>query len=127
MSGSTVLFNHSLDLQLKHSERVRMCFDIINQFLPQSEIYLFGSYAKRKIKEDSDIDLLVLTEDELTPKDLKEIRWKIEDALYAANHHAFEMDLKLYIKKFYESQLNDSYFFIEIEKYKKDLRDVKWN
>lgn len=127
MSGNAVLFNESLGLQLKYSQRVKTCFDIINQFLPQSEIYLFGSYAKRKIKEDSDIDLLVLTEDELTPKDLKEMRWKIEDALYAANDYEFEMDLKVYTKKFYESQLNNSYFFIEIEKYKKDLRDVKWN
>jgi len=127
MSNSTTLFNIDLNLQLKHSNRVKICFDIINRFLPQSEIYLFGSYAKRKIKDESDIDILVVLEDKFTPKEIQELRWKIEDELYAINNMAFELDLKLYTKVFYQEQLAHSYFFMEIEEYKKDLRGVKWN
>jgi len=127
MRSSISLLDNDLNLQIRHSDRVKCCFDIINSFLPHSEIYLFGSYAKRKIKDESDIDILVLTEDHLTSKELQEIRWKIEDELYAANDGEFELDLKAYTKEFYQSQLAHSHFFMEIEKYKKDLRDIKWN
>jgi len=127
MNTTTVLFNKDLNLQFKHSNRIKICFDIINGFLPKSGIYLFGSYAKREIKEESDIDILVLIEDDLAPKELQEIRWKIEDALYEVNNVTFEIDLKLYPKKFYENQLALSHFFIEIEKYKRDLRCVRWS
>ncbi|WP_069999379.1 nucleotidyltransferase domain-containing protein [Cellulosilyticum sp. I15G10I2] len=127
IDNSAVLFNTDLNLQLKHASRVKTCFDIIDSLLPQSEIYLFGSYAKRKIKDESDIDLLVLVDDHYTSKELQEIRWQIEDQIYKANNMTFEIDLKLYTKKFYESQMTDSYFIMEIEKYKKDLRGVKWS
>ncbi|MDF2596646.1 MAG: hypothetical protein K0R69_2987 [Clostridia bacterium] len=125
-NNSVLLFNNDLNLQLKHAARVKICFDIINDFLPDSEIYLFGSYAKREIKDESDIDILVLLGKEITSQELQKIRWKIEDEVEAINHNAFELDLKIYSKKFYEDQLSYSYFFIEIEKYKKDLRGVKW-
>ncbi|MDF2613441.1 MAG: hypothetical protein K0S71_1227 [Clostridia bacterium] len=127
ISNSAVRFNRDLNLQLKHSDSVKICFDSINSFLPDSEIYLFGSYAKREIKDESDIDILVLVKDDTGPKELQEIRWKIEDKIYAANNMAFEIDLKIYTKKFYTEQLAHSYFLIEIDKYKKDLRCVKWS
>ncbi len=127
LKNSEILFNNDLGLQLKHSSRVKICFDIINNLLPESEVYLFGSYAKREIKQESDIDILVLVDKGYTSKQLQEIRWQIEDEINQINHEEFEVDLKLYTKRFYEDERVNSYFLMEIDKYKKDLRCIKWN
>ncbi|MEG0846308.1 MAG: nucleotidyltransferase domain-containing protein [Niameybacter sp.] len=51
------------DLSDKSKSVVKSILDIINDFDKNNEleVFLFGSYAKGKVRVDSDIDLLILT------------------------------------------------------------------
>ena len=44
-------------------------------------VWIFGSYAKNKQKEDSDIDVMVKTEDVAEGFKLAEVKFALEDAL----------------------------------------------
>ena len=44
-------------------------------------IWIFGSYAKRKQREDSDIDILVKTEDVAEGFKIVEVKFALEEAL----------------------------------------------
>jgi|GEM_PF-296776 hypothetical protein len=48
---------------------VKECAEAIRQLQPQAEIIFFGSRARGRAKEDSDMDLLVLTEGALSFQD----------------------------------------------------------
>ncbi len=47
-------------------------------------IWIFGSYAKRKQREDSDIDILVKTEDVAEGFKIVEVKFALEEALNKA-------------------------------------------
>lgn len=49
--------------------RIVLIKKVINQHLPQSKIYLFGSYAKNSQTKESDFDILVVTNQSLNQKD----------------------------------------------------------
>ena len=44
-------------------------------------VWIFGSYAKNKQRKDSDIDILVRTEDVLGGFKIAEVKFALEDAL----------------------------------------------
>lgn len=44
-------------------------------------VWLFGSYAKKKQKKDSDIDIIVRTEDVIGGFKIVEVKYALEDAL----------------------------------------------
>ncbi len=52
----------------KYIEQIKTCLSELNPYL----ILLFGSYAYGTPNEDSDIDLLVVTNDDFIPKNFEE-------------------------------------------------------
>ena len=74
------------------------------QHLNVSKIVLFGSYAKGTQTEDSDIDLLVVTNDNYVPESFAqkmEIKLKIANALNTLRRYA-DIDLIVHTKPMYE-------------------------
>ena len=51
--------------------------EVIHQFLPGSQILLFGSRARGTNRPDSDYDILVLIDQELSPKERMPFRTAI--------------------------------------------------
>jgi predicted nucleotidyltransferase len=83
------------------------------------KIVLFGSYAKGNAKPDSDIDLMVILDDEYFSKngreklkrDCKIIR------LVSDIHYEYGMDFKVYSKsELQELKNRDNFFIDEIER-----------
>ncbi len=65
---------------------------IINQikqtaksFLPNSKIILFGSRARKEENDESDYDILIITETTIDPKEKFPVRTKIRKALLKYN------------------------------------------
>ncbi len=50
-------------------------------YLPDAEVFLFGSRARKNASADSDYDILLITSIELLPKDKLPIRTKIRKSL----------------------------------------------
>jgi predicted nucleotidyltransferase len=53
------------------TDALRIIRDSVNEFLPECSILLFGSRARRDYSEDSDFDLMIVTE---TAHETKELR-----------------------------------------------------
>lgn len=51
------------------------------EYLPDAEVLLFGSRARKSEQSDSDYDILIITETNLRPKEKFPIRTKIRKAL----------------------------------------------
>jgi len=78
-----------------------------------SKVILFGSYAKGTQSIDSDVDLLVVTNDDFLPESFAkkmEIKLKIASALQSIRKHT-DIDLIVYTKPMYEKfiQLNSGF------------------
>src|ERR1700722_9930602 len=56
--------------------------EVVHQFLPGSRVLLFGSRARGTNREDSDYDVLVLIEQELSPKEKMPFRTAIRLKLH---------------------------------------------
>jgi predicted nucleotidyltransferase len=83
------------------------------QHLNVSKVILFGSYAKGTQSKDSDIDLLVVTQDDFIFESFAqkmEIKLKIANALNSLRIHA-DVDLIVHTKPMYEKflQLNSGF------------------
>lgn len=52
-----------------------------HKYLPESEVLLFGSRARKDEKCDSDYDILLVTKTDLTPKEKLPLKTKIRKAL----------------------------------------------
>jgi predicted nucleotidyltransferase len=87
------------------------------QHLNVSKVILFGSYAKGTQTIDSDVDLLVVTNDNFFPESFAqkmEIKLEIASALYSIRKHT-DIDLIVHTKPMYEK-------FIELNSgFKKDI------
>ena len=69
----------------------------------QYEIYLFGGYARQQVKDTSDVDLLLLLDEVITPKQAKQLRMEICEEYEESIKYAYEVDVKIYGKaRFYE-------------------------
>lgn len=68
-------------------KRDKEIIEIIKQtsreYLPDTEVFLFGSRARKNASSDSDYDILLITNVELLPKDKLPIRTKIRKSLLA--------------------------------------------
>ncbi|KHD16350.1 nucleotidyltransferase domain-containing protein [Clostridium butyricum] len=109
-------------------EKLRLEIGMLNNFiseiLKESKIYLFGSIAKGNYNKNSDIDLLVLIEDDKSLKELREMRHFVEDSVEELNLN-HNVDIKLYSKERYFSLASDPSFEGGIMK---DLIDLGgWN
>lgn len=107
-------------------KRVRIAYDQIKKKLPQSEVYLFGSYAKRKVRPESDVDLLVLVDDSMDKLTLKKIKWEIEEAIEEAVAYEYEVDMKLYTKAHFEKRSASLGFEAAIAEYMIPLEESTW-
>ncbi|NDP22181.1 MAG: nucleotidyltransferase domain-containing protein [Paludibacter sp.] len=80
---------------------------LINNSLPFamiSKVILFGSYAKENQTKDSDVDLLVVTNDNFIPASFAEkmqLKLKIAESLYLIRQQS-DIDLLVYTKPMYE-------------------------
>ena len=141
--------NH-LKLAAKYEGRVRLCFDIIERLIPDSEIYLYGKYAQYgiactwwegevsspysmikeyaidQILKHSKIRILVLVEDYRSYQEMQDLAWKIEDLIYSISEHSFLRDIRVLNKNFYDNCVKKSCDMQRLDRYKKDLREVEW-
>lgn len=89
------------DVSYKLDEKLRCEIikirDTITLILPNSNIYLFGSIAKGKYSIKSDIDILVLIDEEKSSKELRAVRHLLEDEIEKLKILK-AVDIKLYCK-----------------------------
>lgn len=91
--------DYSLDKNLRSS--IIKARNIILCKLYKANIYLFGSIAKGKYSKKSDIDLLVIIDENKSTKELRLLRHEIEDAIEDIKLEK-DVDIKLYSKDRYD-------------------------
>lgn len=62
-------------------DAIKIIRESVNEFLPGCSIYLFGSRARRDFSEDSDYDLMVVTENAHESKELRLLKAMIRRKL----------------------------------------------
>lgn len=98
--------------------------DICIYRLKNADILLFGSIAKGKYKNSSDIDILILIDDNKSVSELRKLRHELEDDIDNLNLSR-SVDIKLYNKNRYIELSKEISFEGDIIK---DLIDIrKWN
>lgn len=114
-----------LNIPSIYQERLKAVYEYFSQLeFENYEVYLFGSYVTKKMKETSDIDLLVLLDEVIEPKRTKELRMAIREAYEEQIRYAYEVDVKVYGKaRFYELAKKLS-FESEIAKYMIPLEEA---
>ncbi len=110
----------------QYMQRVRRVYQLIKQYIPEGELYLFGSYAKRKIKQSSDIDMLVLIDEELDKMVLRKLKWQVEEVIEETLGFEYEVDLKLYTKSHFNKSKETLGFESMIATYMIRLEDSTW-
>ena len=101
--------------ELQH--RVEAVVAYVLQSVPMCTVYLFGSFAKRKIKPSSDIDLLVLIDQELSLREIRDLRIKLGNDYEEQINFAYEVDIKIYNKNHFYERANKVSFEAEIQRY----------
>lgn len=79
-------------------EQLKVLKKIILENNQELEIYLFGSYATGKVHPDSDIDILLLTDKDMSYRELREERYRIEDDIMERFGLEQEVQLLMYNK-----------------------------
>lgn len=98
--------------------------DICIYRLKNADILLFGSIAKGKYKNNSDIDILILIDDNKSVSELRKLRHELEDDIDNLNLSR-SVDIKLYNKNRYIELSKEISFEGDIIK---DLIDIRrWN
>lgn len=111
--------SYNLDSSIKND--IKTIKDLIKNSLPLSNIYLFGSIAKGSYHKSSDIDILILIDEEKNTKELRALRHSLEDNIYSLNLEK-DVDIKLYTnKRFLELSIIPCFESSII----KDLIDIK--
>ena len=90
--------------------------------LKNADILLFGSIAKGKYKNSSDIDILILVDQNKTISELRKLRHELEDDIDDLNLSR-NVDIKLYNKDRYIELSREISFEQDIVK---DLIDIRW-
>ena len=113
---------YSLDKDIRN-EIIKIS-DICIYRLKNADILLFGSIAKGKYKNSSDIDILILIDDNKSVSELRKLRHELEDDIDNLNLSR-SVDIKLYNKNRYIELSKEISFEGDIIK---DLIDIrKWN
>jgi predicted nucleotidyltransferase len=66
---------------MRNKEIIEIIKQISHNYLPDAEVLLFGSRARKNASVESDYDILLITNVELQPKDKLPIRTKIRKSL----------------------------------------------
>jgi predicted nucleotidyltransferase len=66
---------------MTYNQTVDVIKNTVKKYLPDAEVFLFGSRARKENRTESDFDLLLITNKTLTPKDKLPLRTKIRKAL----------------------------------------------
>ena len=111
---------YSLDKQIRN-EIVKVRDTCIYR-LKNADILLFGSIAKGKYRTSSDIDILILIDDNKSISELRKLRHELEDDIDALNLSR-SVDIKLYNKNRYIELSKEISFEGDIVK---DLIDIRW-
>ncbi|MDU4883070.1 MAG: nucleotidyltransferase domain-containing protein [Clostridium celatum] len=90
--------------------------------LKNADILLFGSIAKGKYRISSDIDILILVDQNKTISELRKLRHELEDDIDNLNLSR-NVDIKLYNKDRYIELSREISFEQDIVK---DLIDIRW-
>ena len=90
--------------------------------LKNVDILLFGSIAKGKYRSSSDIDILILVDQNKTISELRKLRHELEDDIDDLNLSR-NVDIKLYNKDRYIELSREISFEQDIVK---DLIDIRW-
>lgn len=98
-------------------KRVEETVEYVLANVPACTVYLFGSFAKRKIKPTSDIDLLVLVDQPLSLKEIRDLRIQLNNDYEEKIHFEYEVDIKVYYKLHFEEKLQKPSFEREIYNY----------
>ena len=113
---------YSLDKDIRNE--IIKIRDIFIYRLKNAYILLFGSIAKGKYKNSSDIDILILIDDNKSVSELRKLRHELEDDIDNLNLSR-SVDIKLYNKNRYIELSKEISFEGDIIK---DLIDIrKWN
>ena len=113
---------YSLDKDIRNE--IIKIRDICIYRLKNADILLFGSIAKGKYKNSSDIDILILIDDNKSVSELRKLRHELEDDIDNLNLSR-NVDIKLYNKNRYIELSKEISFEGDIIK---DLIDIrKWN
>lgn len=113
---------YSLDKDIRNE--IIKIRDICIYRLKNADILLFGSIAKGKYKNSSDIDILILIDDNKSVSELRKLRHELEDDIDNLNLSR-SVDIKLYNKNRYIELSKEISFEGDITK---DLIDIrKWN
>ncbi|WP_302632306.1 nucleotidyltransferase domain-containing protein [uncultured Clostridium sp.] len=113
---------YSLDKDIRNE--IIKIRDICIYRLKNADILLFGSIAKGKYKNSSDIDILILIYDNKSVSELRKLRHELEDDIDNLNLSR-SVDIKLYNKNRYIELSKEISFEGDIIK---DLIDIrKWN
>ena len=111
---------YCLDKQIRN-EIVKVRDTCINR-LKNADILLFGSIAKGKYKNSSDIDILILVDQNKTISELRKLIHELEDDIDDLNLSR-NVDIKLYNKDRYIELSREISFEQDIVK---DLIDIRW-
>ena len=113
---------YSLDKNIRNE--IIKIRDICIYRLKNADILLFGSIAKGKYRNSSDIDILILDDQNKTISELRKLRHELEDDIDNLNLSR-SVDIKLYNKNRYIELSKEISFEGDIIK---DLIDIrKWN
>ena len=111
---------YSLDKDIRNE--IIKIRDICIYRLKNADILLFGSIAKGKYKNSSDIDILILIDDNKSVSELRKLRHELEDDIDNLNLSR-SVDIKLYNKNRYIELSKEISFEGDIIK---DLIDIRW-
>ena len=111
---------YSLDKDIRNE--IIKIRDICIYRLKNVDILLFGSIAKGKYKNSSDIDILILIDDNKSVSELRKLRHELEDDIDNLNLSR-SVDIKLYNKNRYIELSKEISFEGDITK---DLIDIRW-
>ena len=113
---------YSLDKNIRNE--IIKIRDICIYRLKNADILLFGSIAKGKYKNNSDIDILILIDNNKSVSELRKLRHELEDDIDNLNLSR-SVDIKLYNKNRYIELSKEISFEGDIIK---DLIDIRrWN
>ena len=145
---------NQLGITAKYEGRVRLCFDVVEKFIPESEVYLYGKYAQYgsackwlyeqvsgdtcssmkiirdyavdQILKHSKVGILVLVGDNSSYGEMQSLCWQAEDLICTISDNSFPIDIRVLSKSFYRECLERSVEMQRLDRYKKNLREIEW-
>lgn len=113
------MFVHEQELNLpeRYKNRVKDIVKYLQEHIDHGEAYLFGSYAKRRIKETSDIDVLVLVDTSMNLEEMRVLRIYLNNTYEEEIEYTYEVDIKVYPRQYFLEKTEYISFEREINEY----------